>query len=98
MAITFIGYYRPIITGPDSESRRGGTIPTELRQKVHEFPSKLPATCKLIGSWECSGGVQPGCMIVEAESYADLQHINSYYSGWIGFDWHPTVTGGVARA
>ena len=97
MAITFLGYYRPVITEADIENRRRGSFPEEFRQKIREFPSKLPPTCKLIGSWETTGGQVPGCMVVEAESYDDLQHINSYYAGWIQFDWHPTITGGVRR-
>ena len=37
-------------------------------------------------------------MVVEEESFADLQHINTYYGGWLLFDWHPTATGGVPRS
>ena len=31
-------------------------------------------------------------LIVEAESFADLQHVNQYYAGWLDFDWHPTTS------
>lgn len=32
----------------------------------------------------------PGVIVVETESYADIQHINRYYWGWLTFDWHPS--------
>ena len=37
-------------------------------------------------------------MVVEAESYSDIQFIDFYYIGWLNFDWHPTNTGGVDRS
>lgn len=61
------------------------------------FPAALPETCKLIGSWAVTGGEAPGVMVVEAESFSDLQAINQHYNGWLNFDWHPVATGGVAR-
>ncbi len=64
---------------------------------MQAFPSILPETCKLIGSWSVSGGEAPGVMVVEAESYDDLTAINSHYLGWLQFDWHPVQAGGVPR-
>ena len=99
MAITFVGFYRPFaLTEADVKGiRETGVLPPEVSAKVRDFPSKLPPTCKLIGSWNFSGGETPGVMVVEVESYDDLQFINSYYNGWIQYDWHPTRIGGVQR-
>ena len=100
MAITFVGFYS--LLGPteaDIESgRQTGTFPAQLTTKIREFPSKLPSTCKLIGSWGVTGGEIAGVMVVEAESYSDIQFIDFYYIGWLNFDWHPTNTGGVDRS
>ena len=99
MATTYVGFYRP--ASPElifDAVRKTGAPTPELQKKIFGFPRSLPATCKLIGSWQISGGEDPGVMVVEAESFADLQYINQYYNGWLRFDWHPTLTGGVARS
>jgi hypothetical protein len=100
MAITFVGFYRQV--GPTDADIEGvrptGAFAPNLVNKIREFPSTLPTTCKLIGSWGVSGGQAPAVMVVEAESFADLQFINSYYVGWLQCDWHPTNTGGVDRS
>ena len=103
MAITFVGFYRP--AGGSSEADLTALRQTdspleafpEFGAKVRELPSKLPPTCKLVGSWAVTGGQAPNVMVVEAESFDDLQFINSYYLGWLDFEWHPTTTGGVQR-
>ena len=100
MAITFVGYYRPTsFTDADVKTfRETGTFPPEFMAKVRAFPSQLPSTCKLIGSWAVMGGQAPGVTVVEAESYDDLQFIDTYYAGWLEYDWHPTRTGGPDRS
>lgn len=91
MATTYIGFYNPAPDSPANKAwRETGKFPPDFARKINEFPSKLPATCKLIGSWAVGGG--PSVLIVEAESYADLQHITLYYAGWLVFDWRPTTT------
>ena len=99
LAITFVGYYRPARTDADVKTwRETGTFPPEFMAKVRAFPSQLPSTCKLIGSWAVTGGQTPGVTVVEAESFDDLQFINTYYAGWLEYDWHPTRTGGPDRS
>ena len=99
MAITFVGFIS--LVGQTDADVRGlretGGLPQELTAKVRDLPSKLPPTCKLVGSRTFTGGETLGVMVVEAESFDDLQFINSYYNGWLQFDWHPTRTGGVQR-
>ncbi len=91
MTTTYIGYQSaPADTPVWASLRETGGLPPALAKKVNEFPSKLPPTCKLVGSWAV-GGAAPNVVVVEAESMADLQHINSYYAGWVIFDWHPCV-------
>jgi len=98
MAITFVGFYRPNYREEDVEIvRKNGQFLPEMREKIKAFPSSLPTTCKLIGSWGVSGGEAPGVMVVEADNFSDIQFINIYYAGWLNFDWHPTNTGGVPR-
>ncbi len=102
MAITFVGFYRQLgPTEANINALRQAASPFEalpdFATKVREFPSKLPSTCKLIGSWAVTGGQAPNVIVVEVESYGDLQFINNYYLGWLDFEWHPTATGGVQR-
>ena len=105
MAITFVGFYNVGASVAATEAdimalRQTGSLPEALPDfwaKVRDFPSKLPPTCKLIGSWGVNGRQAPSVMVVEAESYDDLQFINNYYQGWLLIDWHPTATGGGAR-
>lgn len=102
MSFTFVGYYDAWPGTPTAEDlehqRRTGLGPAPaLQSKIREFPSKLPATCKLIGSWATTGQRGGGVMVVEAESWSDLAVINEHYRGWLLFDWHPTATGGVPR-
>jgi hypothetical protein len=103
MTFTFVGYYDPAVGTPlreDIEHQRStGVGPSPaMQQKVRELPAKLPATCRLIGSWATPGARVNGVMIVEAESWDDLEAINAHYRGWLLIDWHPTRTGGVARS
>lgn len=102
MSITFVGYYDPAPGTPLPEdvqhqrSTGAGPAPA-LQQKIRELPARLPKTCRLIGSWPTLGGRAGGVMVVEAQSYADLDAIAGHYRGWLQFDWHPTAAGGVAR-
>jgi len=99
MAITFVGYYRPVRTDTDANTwRESGAFAPEFAAKVRAFPSQFPPTCKLIGSWAVTGGQAPGVTVVEAESFDDLQFINTCYAGWLEYDWHPTRTGGPDRS
>ena len=99
MTITFVGFYRP--ASPeflyDYQRNHEDTFPPEFQEKIRGLPATLPETMKLVGSWGVTGGDNPGVMVVEAESFADLQVVNQHYSGWLNFDWHPTNTGGVPR-
>ncbi len=89
MTTTYIGYQSaPADTPIWASLRDTGKLPAALAQKVNGFPASLPSTCKLIGSWAVPGNA-PNVVVVEAESMADLQHIDSYYAGWVIFDWHP---------
>ena len=97
MAITFVGFFRPTDTNFfNAAFRETGGFPAEMQEKVRGFPSSLPETCKLIGSWP-TGPETPGVTVVEVESFADLQAIDQHYQGWVQFDWHPSPSGGVAR-
>ncbi len=90
MSTTYVGFYRPTADSPVNGAWRDtGKLPPNFAKMVNEFPSKLPATCKLIGSWGVSPP-GPSLIIVEAESMADLIHISTYYAGWLEFDWRPT--------
>jgi hypothetical protein len=87
VAFTFVGFYRPSQPEVVYESwRTQGAPPAEFREKVAGFRSNLPPTCKLFGSWYVTGLQAPGVMVVEAESFADLQHINQYFNGWFQVD------------
>ena len=90
MTTTYIGFYRPVsreLIG--TTQRESGTFPADLAERIGSFPDLLPDTCKLIGSWRPTGGQVPGVMVIEAESFADVQHVDKHYFGWLEFDWHP---------
>jgi hypothetical protein len=102
MAFTFVGYYdfwpgTPLPADIEHSRSTGAAPSPAFRQKVQEMPTKLPSTCKLIGSW-AAGGRAAGVMVVEAESWDDLEAINVHYRGYLLIDWHPTRTGGVPRS
>ena len=102
MAFTFIGYFdvwngTPLPSDVEHSRETGDLTVPAMREKIQGLPASLPSTCKLVGSWSSGGGRAAGVMVVEAESFADLQAINSHYRGWLQFEWHPTTTGGVPR-
>lgn len=91
MTTTYVGFYHAVPDSPvNAVWRETGKFPPNFAKMVNEFPAKLPKTCKLVGSWNVSAG--PSVIIIEAESYADCQHISLYYAGWLLFDWRPTTT------
>lgn len=91
MATTYIGYMSAPADSPIyADLRNTGAPAPALLKKRNEFPKHLPKTCKLVGSWSVLGPA-PNVVVVEAESIADLQHIDTYYAGWVIFDWHPCV-------
>ncbi|MEP7214836.1 MAG: DUF3303 family protein [Anaerolineaceae bacterium] len=98
MATTYVGFWR--VVSPEAVAdaqRKTGALPPEMAAKVRAFPGIFGSSCKLIGSWGVSGGEAPGVTVVEADSFADLAAINAHYAGWLGFEWHPTNSGGVPR-
>ena len=100
MPTTYLGFYDPTATALatiEASMRETGRPPQEFREKVNAMPSTLPAGTSLIGSYAIPGGDRPSVMIVEAEDYTGLQHIQNHYAGWLQFEWHPTATGGVSR-
>lgn len=99
MSITFVGFFRLAATEVIVEYQRGhdDNFPPEFQQKVRDVPSLFSDSLKLVGSWGVGGGEVPGVMVVEVDSFADLQVIDQHYNGWLNFDWHPTNTGGVPR-
>lgn len=98
MTTTYVGLYHP--ASPQftfEELREHGAVPEYFREKIRGFEASLPSTCKLIGSWAGDNVGAPGVMVVEAEGWDDLAHINNYYLGYLVFGWRPTATGGVPR-
>ena len=101
---TYIGFYTP---NPEWSRevaemlRRGelqpGQMPEPMATKVRELPHKLPAGCKLVGSWAPIGqsaGVPesrrlPGVQIVETDDPSQLTAIVQHYAGYLDFFFHP---------
>ncbi len=63
---------------------------SELLGKVRALPANLPATCRLVAGYTVGAEDLISVMIVEAESFTDLQAIDNYYVGWFNIEWHPT--------
>lgn len=105
----YLGYYRPV---PDFDqetqdrARRGesGFDPSFLRM-VQELSEKLPAGCRILGSYVPMGGgavlSEPGApavMLVESETADDLAVITRHYSGYLTFLWTPATVIGATRS
>lgn len=91
MATTYVGFWTPAPDYPGWASlRETGSAPAEVTEKRNKFPSSLPPTCKIIGSWALFGP-GPHVIVVETESVADLMFIQNYYAGWLVFDWRPCI-------
>ena len=104
----YLGYYRPTPTfAAETQARgreRAGPDPT-FRKMVQELPEKLPAGCRLLGSYAPLGGGgavlsepgPPAVMILETDSVSDLGFITQYYEGYLLFHWLPAVRIGASR-
>jgi hypothetical protein len=100
IATKYVGFYGQtdsVAALVQAPIRDTGASPQAFREKVNGFPASLPDRLKLIGSWPGSGRGRPGVMVVEADDFAALNHINTYYNGWLAFEWAPSFTGGVPR-
>jgi hypothetical protein len=73
-----------------AESRQSGAPPAALAEKVRQLPKNLPSTAKLVVGYQVNSPDLISVLIVEVESMADIQWLNSYYSGWFQISWHPT--------
>ena len=102
----YIGYYRPnpqslAEGGQRARSGQPGPDPT-LVQLVRALPDKLPAGCRLLGSFAPMAGPvfadqpPPGVTIVETDNVADLQFISQHYAGYLIYHWIPAVRVGVS--
>ncbi len=108
MAI-YLGYYRPtptFIEENQARARREGPGPDPtFRQKVQELPDKLPAGCRILGSYAPVGGggpvlAEPGLpavQIVETDDPTHLGFISQYYAGYLMFQWTPATSVGGTR-
>jgi hypothetical protein len=94
MATTYVGFFRP--TDAALEVIGTAAPPREFLDKVNGFLNSFPDGLTHVGTYPIQGGDRRSVIIVEAEDYSGLQHIDSYYNGWLQFEWHPT-TSSVAR-
>ena len=106
----YLGYYR-VVPGFMQENqerirREGPTGPDpKFVQMVRELPDKLPAGCRILGSYAPLGGASgdvsepgpPSVMIVETDEPRDLASITQYYSGYLAFQWAPATAVGATR-
>ena len=101
----YIGYYRPNPQAMEEAGQRArggdrGPAP-QLVQLVRELPDKLPAGCKLLGSYAPMAGPvfseqpPPGITVVETDNVADLQFISQHYAGYLVYHWVPATRVGV---
>ncbi len=96
---TYLGFYT-IDAGFQAESndtaRSGntGVDPTFL-DKVQGLTGALPEGTSIVGSYGTLSTDRPNVMIVDASDPSGLTFLNSYYAGYLEFDWTPaTVVGG----
>lgn len=102
---TFIGYYRTndaFAQEIQQRQREGQPIDARFIQMVVDLPGKLPASCKIIGSYSPAAGPvlgpqPPSIQIVETNDPRDLQFISQYYGGYLQFHWVPATVVGANR-
>ncbi len=100
MSQTYVGFVHWAPGTPTAEQierarkQDWGTV-QEMQAKIRQLASTVPPTCKLIGRWQLvsrAPGEPIGVQVVEVESVADLQFINTYYAGWFLVDWRPAAS------
>jgi hypothetical protein len=109
MAI-YLGYYRAtpqFIEENQARLRRegGNAGPPACRRMVQELPDKLPAGCRIVGSYAPVGGGGavlgpvglPSVQIVETSDPTHLDFISQYYNGYLIFQWTPATSVGGNR-
>ena len=82
----------------------GGPDPAFLRL-VRELPERLPAGCRILGSYASLGGAGgtvfepgfPAVMIVESDDPAHLGIISQHSGGYLAFHWVPATVVGARR-
>jgi hypothetical protein len=105
----YLGSYRAVpgfVQETQDQLRRGagGPNPAFLRL-VRELPERLPAGCRILGSYTPLGGAggavfepgPPAVMIVESDDPAHLGVISQHYSGYLAFLWVPATVVGASR-
>jgi hypothetical protein len=105
----YLGYYRTTSSFTEENQARarsqGPIIDSKFRQMVVDLPDKLPAGCRIIGSYAPMGGGGavlgdpglPSVQIVDTGNPADLNFISQYYSGYLMFQWTPAISVGSNR-
>ena len=101
----YLGFYRQ---QPEfgrelaARARAEGLSPDpKFGRLVAELPTKLPRSCRLLGSYTTTGGLPhsgeslPSVMIVETERTDDLFFIGQYYAGYLEFRWAPARSVGT---
>lgn len=105
----YLGYYRAVpgfVQETQDQVRRGtgGPDPAFL-QLVRALPERLPAGCRILGSYTPLGGgggvvFEPGppsVMIVETDQPQHLATISQHYHGYLAFLWVPATVVGASR-
>ena len=105
----YLGYYRavPGFVQQTQEQRRAGAggPAGAFLDLVRELPERLPAGCRILGSYTPLGGgggavFEPGppsVMIVETDDPQHLAAISQHYGGYLAFLWVPATVVGARR-
>ena len=105
----YLGYYRAVLgfvqETQDRQRRGGGGPDPAFLDLVRELPERLPAGCRILGSYTPLGGgggavFEPGppsVMIVESDDPAHLGVISQHYTGYLTFLWVPATVVGASR-
>ncbi|HLZ68976.1 MAG TPA: hypothetical protein VKV26_03615 [Dehalococcoidia bacterium] len=98
----YLGYYRvtPGFAEANAARARSGeaSIDPKFRQMVIDLPGKLPANCRIIGSYAPMGTDLPAVMIAETNNTDDLFFISQYYNGYLQYQWVPARAVGTTAA
>ncbi len=98
---TYIGFYSPdaaFAAANAENSRNAGPPNTGFFDKVQALATALPEGTQIVGSYASMSSERPSVMIVEASDPAGLAAINTYYTGYLQFDWVPANVIGGSQA
>ena len=98
----YVGFYTVDegFAAQGSENARSGdtSFDPAFLDKVQGLTGAVPEGTTVVASFATVSNSQPNVMIVEANDPSGLNFINTYYGGYLQFDWAPANSVGANQA